>query len=158
MMKKIFLLAVLVVMTIAGKAQNSAEDLFNAYKDRPKVEYVHVPKMMMGIAKHMNTEDKNVNTLTKSIDSVKVLDLGDCDESVKKELLEDINKLNLKGYEEMVKVNDDGEKVLILTKNQKDRIREILILNASLTDAAIVLLKGSILQSDLEQMVSDYTK
>lgn len=157
-MKKIFLLAVLVVMTIAGKAQNSAEDLFNAYKDRPKAEYVHVPKMMMGIAKHMNTEDKNVNTLTKSIDSVKVLDLGDCDESVKKELLEDINKLNLKGYEEMVKVNDDGEKVLILTKTQKDRIREILILNASLTDAAIVLLKGSILQSDLEQMVSDYTK
>lgn len=157
-MKKIFLLAVLVVMTIAGKAQNSADDLFNAYKDRPKAEYVHVPKMMMGIAKHMNTEDKNVKTLTKSIDSVKVLDLGDCDESVKKELLEDINKLNLKGYEEMVKVNDDGEKVLILTKNQKDRIREILILNASLTDAAIVLLKGSILQSDLEQMVSDYTK
>lgn len=158
MMKKIFLLAVLVVMTIAGKAQNSAEDLFNAYKDRPKAEYVHVPKMMMGIAKHVNTEDKNVKTLTKSIDSVKVLDLGDCDESVKKELLEDINKLNLKGYEEMVKVNDDGEKVLILTKTQKDRIREILILNASLTDAAIVLLKGSILQSDLEQMVSDYTK
>ena len=50
---------------------------------------------------------------------MKVMDLGDCSASVKKRFSSKVSKLNRKGYEELMRINDGGEKVHIPMKIRK---------------------------------------
>lgn len=44
----------------------------------------------------------------------------------KRTVQQKVNKLNLKGYDELMRVNDEGEKVRVLMKTKKETIRELL--------------------------------
>ena len=65
--------------------------------------------------------------IIRKIKSIKVLDLESCTASVKERFNKKVNKLNLKGYDELMRVNDEGEKVRVLMKTKKEAIRELLL-------------------------------
>ena len=78
-MKKVMIIAVLAFMTMTVQAQMSVDRLMRKYKHSPKAEYVHVPKMMMTLARAIKTADSDDYTkYIKHINSIKVLDMEDC--------------------------------------------------------------------------------
>ena len=159
MMKKIFFILLLTAFTMSMNAQLTVDKLMDKYKGMPHAEYVNVPKMMMNLAKTVGGPDiQEANEYMKCIHSVKVLDMEDCSPSVKKQFADDVKQLKLDGYEEMVRVSEDGEQTLILTKGDEKIIREMLIVDASKEDATIVMLKGKMKQSDMEKIIKDQTK
>ena len=68
---------------------------------------------MMSLGKMFAGHDEDAEIIRK-IKSIKVLDLESCTASVKERFNKKVNKLNLKGYDELMRVNDEGEKVRVL--------------------------------------------
>ena len=67
--------------------------------------------------------------------------------------MEETSHLVDKGYETLVSVNDEGEKVRIYLQREKGEISELLIVNLSDDDASMVQLKGKIKESEIADLV-----
>ena len=63
----------------------------------------------------------------------------------------------MNGYEEMVRTNDNGEKVLVLAKMKKDVIHRMVIVCVSSDDCALVEVNGKFKMSDVTGVVNSQT-
>ena len=61
------------------------------------------------------------------------------------------------GYEELMRVNDDGDKVRILMKTKKEVIRELLLVCTGNDDCTLVQINGKFTKDDIDQLVNQET-
>lgn len=159
-MKKLFLTMCLVIAAHTAFAQ-TAGSLIDQFKNEPKAEFVHIPRLMMALGKIVakscidDEDDRKSYDIVKKISSMRVLDLGYCPSDTKQRFRNALGNLNTKGYEELVRVNDDGENTRILTKMKGGKICELLILNGGSDDCTIVEIKGEIRTGDLNRLMND---
>lgn len=158
-MKKVMMMAALAFMTMTVQAQMSVDRLMRKYKHSPKAEYVHVPKMMMTLAKAIKTGDADDYTkYLKHIDSIKVLDMEDCSKAVKQQFFKDVTQLKTAGYEELMTVKEADEQTVILAKRNKTGIKELVIVESDDDDAALIQILGNIKNSEIQKIVADKKK
>ncbi|ERT59367.1 MULTISPECIES: DUF4252 domain-containing protein [Prevotellaceae] len=158
-MKKVMMIAALAFMTMTVQAQMSVDRLMRKYKHSPKAEYVHVPKMMMTLAKAIKTGDADDYTkYLKHIDSIKVLDMEDCSKAVKQQFFKDVTQLKTAGYEELMTVKEADEQTVILAKRNKTGIKELVIVDSDNDDAALIQILGNIKNSEIQKIVADKKK
>lgn len=157
---KQLIISLLIIAAAQSAYGQTADDIFCLFKDKPNAEYVHIPRLLTSIARIFacNDVDKDSRRILSRIHSVRVLDLEDCDNDVKKDFIKETRNFNTSGYEPMIHVNDSGEKVTILTKTKQDIIREMLILVSSPDDYTLVQLKGEINQDDIDNLIEENTK
>ncbi len=158
-MKKVMMIAALAFMTMTVQAQMSVDRLMRKYKHSPKAEYVHVPKMMMTLAKAIKTGDADDYTkYLKHIDSIKVLDMEDCSKAVKQQFFKDVTQLKTAGYEELMTVKEADEQTVILAKRNKTGIKELVIVDSDNDDAALIQILGNIKNSEIQKIVAEKKK
>lgn len=158
-MKKVMIIAALAFMTMTVQAQMSVDRLMRKYKHSPKAEYVHVPKMMMTLAKAIKTGDADDYTkYLKHIDSIKVLDMEDCSNAVKQQFFKDVTQLKTAGYEELMIAKEADEQTVILAKRNKTGIKELVIVDSDNDDAALIQILGNIKDSEIQKIVADNKK
>ncbi|WP_178795043.1 DUF4252 domain-containing protein [Bacteroidaceae bacterium] len=154
MKKYIFTLLLLLVCHL-GYAQ-SINSLFNEFGSEKNADCVKVSSFMMSIGKMFAGHDKDAEIIGK-IKSIRVLDLDDCPTNVKERFNKKANKLSLDGYEELMRVNDDGDKVRILMKTKKEVIRELLLVCTGNDDCTLVQINGKFTKDDIDQLVNQET-
>lgn len=125
-MKKFVFTLLLVFVCHLGYAQ-SINGLFNEFGSEKNADCVKVSSFMMSLGKMFAGHDEDAEIIRK-IKSIKVLDLESCTASVKERFSKKVNRLSLKGYDELMRVNDEGEKVRVLMKTKKETIRELLFI------------------------------
>lgn len=153
------MMAVLAFMTMTVQAQMSVDRLMRKYKHSPKAEYVHVPKMMMSLAKAIKTGDADDYTkYLKHIDSIKVLDMEDCSTAVKQQFFKDVTQLKTAGYEELMIAKEADEQTVILAKRNKTGIKELVIVDSDNDDAALIQILGNIKNSEIQKIVAEKNK
>lgn len=158
-MKKVMMMAVLAFMTMTVQAQMSVDRLMRKYKHSPKAEYVHVPKMMMSLAKAIKTGDADDYTkYLKHIDSIKVLDMEDCSKAVKQQFFKDVARLKTVGYEELMTAKEADEQTVIMVKRSKTRIKELVIVDSGDDDAALIQILGNIKNSEIQKILAEEKK
>ncbi len=158
-MKKVMMMAVLAFMTMTVQAQMSVDRLMRKYKHSPKAEYVHVPKMMMSLAKAIKTGDADDYTkYLKHIDSIKVLDMEDCSKAVKQQFFKDVARLKTAGYEELMTVKEADEQTVIMVKRSKTGIKELVIIDSDDDDAALIQILGNIKNSEIQKIIAEEKK
>ena len=158
-MKKVMIIAALAFMTMTVQAQMSVDRLMRKYKHSPKAEYVHVPKMMMTLAKAIKTGDADDYTkYLKHIDSIKVLDMEDCSNAVKQQFFKDVTQLKTAGYEELVVAKEADEQTVIMVKRSKTRIKELVIVDSGDDDAALIQILGNIKNSEIQKILAEEKK
>lgn len=158
-MKKVMIIAALAFMTMAVQAQMSVDRLMRKYKHSPKAEYVHVPKMMMTLAKAIKTGDADDYTkYLKHIDSIKVLDMEDCSNAVKQQFFKDVTQLKTAGYEELMTAKEADEQTVILAKRNKTGIKELVIVDSDDDDAALIQIMGNIKNSEIQKIIAEEKK
>lgn len=158
MKKTIIALALMLVSGMTAMAQSSVDDIFNEYKNAKKAEYVHIPKLLLKAARMMNSDDSDASKVLSKINSVTVLSFDECKKSIRKDLTEKVNNLGSNGYEELMRVKDDGEKVTIYTKGDGDNIKELVIFTGGDDDTALIKITGNILKEDIDELVKENTK
>lgn len=153
------MIAALAFMTMTVQAQMSVDRLMRKYKHSPKAEYVHVPKIMMTLAKAIKTGDADDYTkYLKHIDSIKVLDMEDCSNAVKQQFFKDVTQLKTAGYEELMIAKEADEQTVILAKRNKTGIKELVIVDSDNDDAALIQILGNIKNSEIQKIVADKKK
>ena len=158
-MKKVMIIAALAFMTMTVQAQMSVDRLMRKYKHSPKAEYVHVPKMMMTLAKAIKTGDADDYTkYLKHIDSIKVLDMEDCSNAVKQQFFKDVTQLKTAGYEELMIAKEADEQTVIMVKRSKTRIKELVIVDSGDDDAALIQIMGNIKDSEIQKIIAEEKK
>lgn len=158
-MKKVMMMAVLAFMTMTVHAQMSVDRLMRKYKHSPKAEYVHVPKLMMSLAKTIMTADSDDYTkYIKHINSIKVLDMEDCSKAVKQQFFKDVARLKTVGYEELMTAKEADEQTVIMVKRSKTGIKELVIIDSDDDDAALIQILGNIKNSEIQKIIAEEKK
>ena len=153
-MKKIIATLALIIVCQGIFAQN-IDTLFEKFSKEQQAESVSIPPFMMSLGKlFISDEDLSI---AKGIRSLRILDLEDCPTTVKERFSEQVNKLHLEGYEPMIQVNEDGEKVRIFALPYKDCIKELLLVCSGKDDCALIQMKGKIKKEDIVQLVNEQT-
>ena len=127
---------------------NAQKDVFMKYKGQEGVTIVKVPKMLMRLAGRM---DKDVRMLTKRLENIRVLS---CEEKAMAQKIkaDALSAYKQGGYEEMVKVNDDGEVVSIYHRNRKGGKNEYAILSID-EELSIINVVGHLSLEDLDKVM-----
>ena len=154
-MKKIIATLALIIACQATFAQN-IDTLFSQFKDKEGADYMNIPTLML---KFMRTFTKSNNDKSyrfiKGIKSVKVLDMEDCTQEVKAEFLQEVQKLNLNGYETLVQTKEDGEEVQLIAKMDEENINDLIILITGKDECGLTLMKGKIKKEDINVMMNE---
>ncbi|MDE5711548.1 DUF4252 domain-containing protein [Bacteroides sp.] len=137
-----------------------AKQVFNEFKEARNAEYVSIPRFLMKLGMMFVDKDEvaEAGQLMNSVHSMKVLDLERCSDSVKQKFMKRINALKDDQYETLMRVSDADDKVKILIREEKESIKEILIVCSGSADCALIQFKGNFKESDIEALVEQAEK
>lgn len=154
-MKKYVCTLLLLLACLVGHAQG-INGIFNEFGQEKNADYVNISPFLMKLGKLFAGQDEDAR-MVKKVKSMRVLDLEDCTPRVKERFHKRVNKLNLDGYDELMRINDDGDKVRVLMKMKKETIRELLLVCTGGEDCTLVQINGKFTKDDIEGLVNQET-
>lgn len=156
-MKKNLLLTLAFLLTCQVMSAQTANDLYNEFKNEENITSVKVPHWLMSIAASNDKDVKSKEEL-KQIKSLRVLDLDECSDRTKKRFLNEAKKLFDNGYEELVKANSEDSQALILVKGDEQIINEVVIIGGDNESCSGVFITGNIRPEYIEEITKDAQK
>lgn len=139
-----------VAVTFVGCHAAGFDRIFKEFKHAANVEYVSVPSWLLKLGS-IGTDDSD--DMPGKVSGVKVLDLEKCGSDVKKRLFSRVEELS-GGYEEILRVNDDGEKVRMWIVGDEKKISKLYIFALDDSDCAFIELKGEFSYDKLDELAS----
>lgn len=159
-MKKIYAMAVLLLMTIGAYAQEG-RNIYNKYSDTEGVSAVYIsPAMFRLIGKlpEINVEvgdgtNMDLAPLVRTFTGFYMLDIENA--SINKELVKAVDSMVTKGrYEMLMEVKDDGETVRIYTAGNEKTIESIVFIASEADVTQFICLDGSMSRSEVEPLIA----
>ena len=143
---------IIMFLLLLSAASLSAQTLADKYQDKKGFTTVYISGAMFK-SFPTNMANVNIGSLMSSIESFIVITTDKPEQC--KELASDIGKMRKdKSYELLMKVNDDSSKVdFLVKKNDKDIIKELIMIVEDKGDFTLIQLNGSFTMKDIEQMV-----
>ena len=154
-MRTILISFALLVVSMVCKAQD-INSIVDKFKHRDNVVFVDVPKELISLGLK-SSGNKESEKWAKKIDHLRILTLEDANRSTKRDFKKMIEALSWKDYNDIVKVNDNGEKVRIMTQGTDELIKRLIICSFDKEDCVLVVIDGSILPKDIDGIVNDTT-
>ena len=130
-------LAIMALLMLIGTTANAQKEVFQKYQDKDGVMTVHVPKFLMNIAGRFDREAKK---LTDRVSEIRVLacENNNMARKIKQDALAAYRS---QGYEEMLRVKEDGEQIIIYQRTLKGGKSEFALL-AEDDELAIINITG----------------
>ena len=150
-MKRLFItLAATLLVAIALPAQ---ENVFDKYADSKGVSTVYISKKMFSMMKDIQSEDLNLSSVSDKINDMQILTCEDKDTAAR--LRKDIAYINPgNGYEELIRVREEGERVTIYVKERKKNNEYILLVDEP-DELVLILINGQLTLEELQRMVNE---
>ena len=151
-MKQIILTALLVLVCIGAKAQR---ELFDKYEDTKGVTTVVISKTMLNLAGGLATiADKKIGKMAGKIDGLRILN---CE---RKSLISEIKKAaqaiyNRDQFEEVMRVNEDGQRVVIYQRPLNNGKSEFALLTINNEALSIINISGTITLEEMKEFTKD---
>ena len=156
-MKRILILFAFSISVLGSSAQ-SVEALFRQYKSEKNVEYIHIPRFIMSMAKMLTKAELEEAKALKAISSIRVLSLEECSPIVRQNFQKTLQTFHPSGYTPIIFSKEADETNYIYVKEKKGYIRELLILSANKQDGTIVHIKGRIKPDEVNTVVKQNTQ
>ena len=156
-MKRILILFAFSISVLGSSAQ-SVEALFRQYKSEKNVEYIHIPRFIMSMAKMLTKAELEETKALKAISSIRVLSLEECSPIVRQNFQKTLQTFHPSRYTPIIFNKEADETNYIYVKEKKGYIRELLILSADKQDGTIVHIKGRISPDEVNIVVKQNTK
>ena len=156
-MKRIALIAALLLLTISSFAQNGRR-IYQKYSDTEGVSAVYISPAMfrlMGKMPELQMEGEDIN-LAPLVLSLSGLYLISCEDSaVGKEIIKDAEKLVAAGkYELLLEAKDSGEAVRIYTVGDDKTVTGFVMIAADSSETTFICLDGTMEREELENLLA----
>lgn len=148
----ILLVAILTLPVALADKVTTADDLFKEFSSVRKAESVKINSFLMWLAKLSMGNDPDAE-IVKKISSVRVLDLESCSPEVKTRFANRAARVTVDDMEDLVNVNEDGNKVKILAQIKKEKIHKLLVMCYGQSDCCLVEINGKFDLQDLDGVV-----
>ena len=148
-MKRIICI-LLTTIVISFTFNANATNIYRKYSNNKDVQAVKVGKFMLKLARTFADSDdyaekEALDIAIEYIDDMRVLIFEDSRYSTRENLLNDIDNLSSEGYELLIDVTDDDDRVRIYTLEKRDVIRELIIFVSDGEDDMVFMdIKGRI--------------
>lgn len=152
-MKRLILSVLIAITAFAAHAQH---DYFDKYADMEGVTSVYVSKTMFKFIQRLpiESDDVDMSGIIKKLDGLYILTTEEPEimEALRKETAF-INKKE--GYEELMRVKEDGEKVTIYMKEQKNaRTEYVLIMDSTDEEFVVMIFSGTLQPEDVQGIIN----
>ena len=151
-MKRLFI--TLVATLLVAIALPAQENVFDKYADSEGVSTVYISKKMFSMMKdsNSNTGDINIDKVAKKLTGLQILSSENPDASslLRKETAF-INPKN--GYEELMRVKDEGERMFIYMKEGKETNEYILLVDEN-KEFTVIILEGKLTVDEVRGIVN----
>lgn len=149
-MRRIYIITLfLSCCSLFTHAQNSC---FDKYADLDGVTSVYISKAMLSLMPDMQTEGINIGEVAGKLDYIQILstEKPETIEKLKKEA-ECINPKN--GYKELMRINDNGEKITIYIKQNQKEQNEFVLLNSEEKAFTVIVMTGNLSLEEIRHIV-----
>jgi|MudIll2142460700_1097286.scaffolds.fasta_scaffold554600_2 hypothetical protein len=155
-MKKMVLAVIIALCASALYGQRDPlDDFFNTYSDQDGYTVVNISGSLFGLLKKCD-DDPDMENMDQKITSVRIVSREGDHDFGRPDFKSDLKGVIRRGgYEELMKVNNPDEDVLVLVKTDRDIIKEILVI-ASGDNEAVVQIKGNLTRDDVEHLSLDH--
>ena len=152
-MKRFILSALVAIVTLAAHAQH---DYFEKYADMEGVTSVYVSKTMFKFIQGMPIEvdDVDMGKIINKLDGLYILTTESPE--IKEALLKETAFINKKkGYEELMRVKEDDQKVVVYLKEEKEKRTEyVLVVDSPDDEYVIMVFTGTLKPEDVQGIIN----
>ena len=154
MKKRTYLLTILLTLgTLFCHAQQS---FFDKYAEMDGVSSVYITKSMLKMFPDMSGKINGVNvgSIANRLDNIQILS---CEEAgIIEQLRKETKNINTKnGYEELMRIREDGNKTTIYFKEKKKGNSEFVLITDAKDEFTIISIMGNITLQELQTMVNE---
>ena len=156
MKRRVYIITLMLVFgTLFCSAQ---ESFFDRYADWRDIKTVYISKRMLKMVKSYDGEVK-VNGMRLGImnEGLENIQIFSCEvKPAIEKLREETRELvPANGYEEIITIRDEGEKVSILFKELKENLSEFVLITDRSNEFNIISIVGKITLQDIQNMMND---
>lgn len=150
-MKRTYIITLL--LSLCSLFTYAQDSFFDKFADMDGVTSVYISKAMLSMIPDMQTEGVNISGVASKLDNIQILS---CEKpaviaKLKKET-EFINPKN--GYEELIRINDEGEKTTIYLKHDKNGKKEFVLLNNEKEEFTIIVITGNLTLQEIQGIIN----
>lgn len=150
-MKRTYIITLL--FSLCSLFTYAQDSFFDKFADMDGVTSVYISKAMLSMIPDMQTEGVNISGVASKLDNIQILS---CEKpaviaKLKKET-EFINPKN--GYEELIRINDEGEKTTIYLKQDKNGKKEFVLLNNEKEEFTIIVITGNLTLQEIQGIIN----
>jgi len=155
-MKKLSLLIVLIITAAMAYGQKSIDDLFDRYAGKDGFTTVTVNGGLLKLARLLGDKDDE-NSFPLHITEIRVLAQEDKTMNVGNFYNNVIDDIDLKNYDEFMRVKNSNENLRMLVRSEGDRFKEFLLI-AGGEDNAVIQIKGNMTYEEAKKFSDDARK
>lgn len=150
-MKK-YIFTLLLLLACQLTYGQSLDSLFDEFGKAPNAECVRISPFLMSVGR-LFAENEEGSEIVKKIKSMRVLDLEDCPAEVKERFGQQVKKADTGDYEELMRINDNGDKTTIYLKRGKNEKKEFVLLNDEKDEFNIIVISGDLTLQEIQQII-----
>ncbi len=149
-MKRIYIIVLLLSFcSMSGMAQQ--KDFFNELAEMKGISSVYISKAMFQLMPDMDMDGLNLAPFIRKLETVRILSSENAESTVKmKKALQYINPQN--GYEELMRVTDDGQKIVIYWKQDKRTKNEFVLLSDEGKEYTAIVIVGNLTLEEIQKI------
>lgn len=149
-MKRSYIITLL--LSLCSLFTYAQDSYFDKYADMEGISSVYISKAMLNLMPNMKAEGINIGEVAGKLDNIQILstEKPGLIESLKKETAH-ISKNN--GYEELMRINDEGERTTIFLKQKKDGKKEFVLINSEKDEFTIIIITGNLTLQEIQNMI-----
>lgn len=150
-MKRIYIITLLLSLcTLFGHAQDS---FFDKFADMDGVTSVYISKAMLSLMPNMQAEGVNIGEVASKLDNIQILSCEKPDIIARmKEETAFINPKN--GYEELMRINDEGERVIIYLKQAQSGTKEFVLKCTEKDEFTLIAITGNLTLQEIQSIIN----
>ena len=137
---------------------NAQQSFFDRYAEWRDVKTVYISNRMLKMVKSYDGEVKvngmRLGIMNEGLDNIQIFSCK-VKPAVEKLREETRELVPANGYEEVISIRDEGEKVSILFKELKENLSEFVLITDRPNEFNIISIVGKITLQDIQNMVND---
>lgn len=146
---KLFLVGVLLLYPLSGKAQ---KNLFNTYNDMKGVSSVYISKAMIKMNPNLFAQDIYIGKVTGQLNCVQIL--STMDNNIKKDMRKDIRSLvQSSKYELLMKQKGTVSSSEFYVNQKGDKVKELIMFIDGAATLKFVYLEGDMTLKDIQNIM-----
>ena len=143
------------LITLCSVCSYGQQSFFDKYAEMDGVSSVYITKSMLNMFPNMSGKINGVNVgnIASRLDNIQILSSDEAPiiEQLRKET-KDINTKN--GYEELMRVREDGEKTTIYFKERKKGSSEFILITDEKDEFTIISIIGDLTLKEIQEITS----